>query len=227
MAEVLISQIIVYTNNWYRSRRYSPPGGCPRRPAATTPRGIRVTKTPAGSLGHRAMRATVEPRGDRKSRQATGSPTASRTPARQRSGQSPCNVSDAEYALSVARNYPRSRISQVALGSAGRRRSPFWVGQAGPYGPTVIMKFPGFVIIARNSAESFYLTALKYSAPFAMTSLIDTSTGPGTEVAAAISAFASWAFTRHANVARVRGAPQCGPARHEHPAQDFAMTRGR
>jgi hypothetical protein len=68
----------------------------------------------------------------------------------------PRHVSKAEYAFSVARNYRRSRISQVPLGSAGRQRNPFSAGQAGPYGPTVIMKFPGFVMVARNWAKSFY-----------------------------------------------------------------------
>ena len=56
----------------------------------------------------------------------------------------PLHVTNAEYAFSVARNYPHSWISQVTLGSAGRQRSPFWIGRAPARmdGPAVITKFP-------------------------------------------------------------------------------------
>jgi len=60
-----------------------------------------------------------------------------------------------------------------------------------------------------------------------MTSFMHTSSGPGIEVAPAISSLAACGFARHANLARVCGAPRCGPARHEHPMQGFVMTRYR
>ena len=60
-----------------------------------------------------------------------------------------------------------------------------------------------------------------------MTSLMHASTGLGIGVALTISPLASCGFARHANIARVCGAPRCGPARHEHPMQHFAMTRYR
>jgi len=115
------------------------------------------------------MRAAAEPPRDQKptrppgpGRPRSGWPDAGRTDAgKTKVWPEPRHAGNAEYAFSVARNYPRSWISQVTLGSAGRQRSPFWAGRASPHGwPTVIMKFPDLVIIARNSAESFYVTAL-------------------------------------------------------------------
>lgn len=68
----------------------------------------------------------------------------------------------------------------------------------------MIMRFPGFVIVARTRRILFD-TARSTLFFIAMTSLMHASTGPDIKVASGNLPLAPCGFARHANIARVCG----------------------